>query len=88
MGPRPQNDVYDFATGRWTTGLAPLPTPRPGAATAVFGDEIVVIGGEVVGVGTFDTVEAYNTTTNTWRTLTSMPTARHGIQAAVFNGRV
>ena len=87
MGPRPQNDVYDFATGRWTTGLAPLPTPRPGAATAVFGDEVVVIGGEVSGVGTFNTVEAYNTTTNTWRTMTSMPTARHGIQAAMFNGR-
>ena len=87
MGPRPQNDVYDFATGHWTTGLAPLPTPRPGAATVVFGNEIVVIGGEVVGVGTFNTVEAYNTTTNTWRTMTSMPTARHGIQAAMFNGR-
>ena len=86
MGPRRQNDAYDFATGRWTTGLAPLPTLRAGAASAVFGDEVVMIGGEVVGQGTFNTVEAYSTSTNTWRTMTSMPTARHGIQAAVFNG--
>jgi hypothetical protein len=80
-----QNDAYDFATGRWITGLAPLPTLRGGFATAVFGTEIAVIGGEGGGA-TFDTVEAYDTATNTWRTLTPMPTARHGIQAAMWNG--
>ena len=86
MGARPENDVYDFATGRWTTGLAPLPTLRAGGATVVFGAEVLVIGGERSGQGTFSTVEAYDTTTNTWRTMTSMPTARHGIQAAMFDG--
>jgi hypothetical protein len=58
---------------------------RGGFATAVFGSEIAVIGGEGGGA-TFDEVEAYNTTTNTWRALTPMPTARHGIQAAMWNG--
>ena len=86
MGPRSQNDVYDFATGHWTTGLAPLPTLRAGAASFVFGDEVVMIGGEVVGVGTFNTVEAYSTTTNTWRTLTSMPTSRHGSKRPCSTG--
>ncbi len=85
-GSRSENDVYDFATGRWTTGLARLPTLRSGAATAVFGDEVVVIGGELYQQGTFNSVEAYNTMTNTWRSMTPMPTARHGIQAAMFNG--
>jgi N-acetylneuraminic acid mutarotase len=85
-GPRSENDVYDFATGRWATGLARLPTLRSGSATAVFGGEVVVIGGELYGTGTFNNVEAYNTMTNTWRSMTSMPTARHGIQAAMFNG--
>jgi N-acetylneuraminic acid mutarotase len=79
------NEAYDFATGRWVTGFAPLPTLRGGFATAVFGTEIAVIGGEGGG-STFDTVEGYNTATNTWRTLTPMPTARHGIQAAMWNG--
>jgi N-acetylneuraminic acid mutarotase len=82
---QPANDAFDFATGRWTTGLAPLPTLRSGAATAVFGTEIAVIGGERSGA-TFATAEAYNTVTNRWRTLTPMPTARHGIQAAMYHG--
>jgi len=59
---------------------------RAGGATVVFGDEVLVIGGERSGQGTSSTVEAYDTTTNTWRTMTSMPTARHGIQAAMFDG--
>ena len=84
-GLQPTNDAYDFTTGKWITGLAPLPTLRAGAATAVFGTEIVVIGGEGNG-GVFHQAEAYNSTTNTWRGLTPMPTARHGIQAAMYNG--
>jgi len=45
---------------------------------------VLVIGGERSGQGTSSTVEAYETTTNTWRTMTSMPTARY--QAAMFDG--
>ena len=79
------NQAFDLATGRWTTGLAPLPTLRAGFAVAVFGPEIVVIGGEGGGAA-FAEAEAYHTGTNTWRTLTPMPTARHGIQAVTWNG--
>ena len=85
QGPQPQNDAYDFVTGTWVTGLAALPTLRAGAATAVFGNEVVVIGGEGSGT-TFNQAEAYDTTTNSWRELTPMPTPRHGIQAAMYNG--
>lgn len=84
-GLRGENDAFNFASGTWTTGLAPLPTRRAGAATAVFGAEIAVIGGEGGGA-TFSTNQAYNTTTNTWRSLPNMPTARHGIQAAMDQG--
>ena len=79
------NQAFDLATGRWTTGLAPLPTLRAGFAVAVFGSEIVVIGGEGGGA-TYDEAEAYDTATNRWRALTPMPTARHGIQAVMWNG--
>ena len=79
------NEAFDLTSGTWSTGFAPLPTLRGGFATAVFGSEIAVIGGEGGG-STFDTVEAYDTASNTWRTLTPMPTARHGIQAAMWNG--
>ncbi|MDQ3995089.1 MAG: malectin domain-containing carbohydrate-binding protein, partial [Actinomycetota bacterium] len=81
------NQAYDFAKASWQTGLAPLPTARGGFAAAALGDEVLIIGGEG-GAKTFGTVEAYNTTTNAWRTLAPMPTPRHGIQAAVCNGGV
>lgn len=83
----PVNEAYDIAQGTWQTGLAPLPTPRGGFASAALGDEVLIIGGEGGGQ-TYTTVEAYNTVTNSWRTLKPMPTARHGIQAAVCNGGV
>lgn len=78
-------EAFDLTSGTWSTGFAPLPTLRAGFATAVFGSDIVVIGGEGGGA-TFDQAEAYDTASNTWRALTPMPTARHGIQAAVWNG--
>jgi N-acetylneuraminic acid mutarotase len=83
----PVNQAYNFAVGTWQSGLAPLPTPRGGFAAAALGDEILIIGGEGAGL-TYSKVEAYNTATNSWRTLAPMPTARHGIQAAVCNGGV
>ncbi|MGH9222418.1 MAG: Kelch repeat-containing protein, partial [Acidimicrobiales bacterium] len=80
--------AYDFTSGAWqTTGFAPIPTARGGFGAAVLGTEILVIGGEGGGK-TFSTVEAYDTSTDTWRSLAPMPTARHGIQAAVCNGGV
>lgn len=81
------NDAYEFSANRWRTGLAPLPTARAGFATAVVGDDIVIIGGEGGGRA-HDEVEAYDTSTDTWRRLAPMPTARHGIQAAIHNGVV
>jgi N-acetylneuraminic acid mutarotase len=82
------NEVYDVAANQWSTGLAPLPTARGGFAASKVGDEIVVIGGEGANNQTFNTVEAYDTGSNTWRTLAPMPTARHGIQAASCNGGI
>ena len=81
------NQAFDFAAGKWTSGLAPLPTARGGFGAAALGDEVLIIGGEGNGQ-TYHAVEAYNTVTNTWRKLADMPTARHGIQAAVCNGGV
>jgi len=81
------NQAFDFGTASWVTGLAPLPTARGGFATAALGTEVLIIGGEGAGK-TYNTVEAYSTATNTWRSLAPMPTARHGIQAAICNGGI
>jgi N-acetylneuraminic acid mutarotase len=83
-------DVYSLASGSagtWQTPNTELPTPRGGFATAVLGKEILVIGGEGGGKA-HNEVEAYDTLNNSWRALKPMPTARHGIQAAVCNGGV
>jgi Kelch motif len=81
------NQAFDIGTGSWITGLAKLPTARGGFAAAVMGSEVLIIGGEGGGK-TYNAVEAYNTTTNTWRALAPMPTPRHGIQAAICNGGI
>ena len=78
-------DAYEIATRSWQQNLAPLPTPRGGFGAAALGSDVYVIGGESAE-GTHGTVEAYDTRTDTWRTLDPMPTARHGIQAAVCDG--
>lgn len=81
------NDAYTFGARAWATGLEPLPSPRGGYASAVIGNEVFVIGGEGGGIA-HDEVEAYNTINDTWRSLTPMPTPRHGIQAVVCNGGI
>lgn len=82
-----ETDAFDFATDRWETGLAPIPTKRGGFAAAVLGDEILVIGGEDAH-GAHREVEAYDVRRDRWRTLDPMPTPRHGIQAVVCGGAV
>ncbi len=81
------NDAFDMTTASWVTGLAPLPTPRGGFAATNLGNKVLIIGGEGSG-RTYATVEAYDPSTDRWTTLSSMPTARHGIEAAVCNGGV
>jgi hypothetical protein len=84
-----ETDAFDFATDRWITGLAPIPTPRGGHATARVGDEILAIGGEIPGGGPARAeVESYNAATDTWRSVAPLPRGRHGIQAAVLDGAV
>jgi len=81
------NDAYDFSSQSWVTGLAPLPTPRGGFAAAAIGTTIFLIGGEGGG-RTYGTVEGFDTGTNRWTRYADMPTARHGIEAAVCNGAI
>jgi glucose/arabinose dehydrogenase len=87
LSPFGYNDAYDFATGTWTTGLAELPTPRGGYASAVLQGYILIVGGEGADLA-YSTVEAYDPASDTWTALANMPTARHGIQAVVWHGRM
>src|SRR3989338_694596 len=72
------NEEYDPATNRWTV-RAPIPTARGGLGSGTIGGRIQVFGGEGPSgtpEGTFRQNEEYDPATNTWRSLTPMPTPR------------
>jgi N-acetylneuraminic acid mutarotase len=85
------NEVYDPQTNRWTR-RPPLPTARAGIAVAAVNGELFVFGGETFdSAGSGDLhgeVEVFSPTTNSWRRLSSMPAARHGIWASVIGNQI
>ena len=55
--------------------------------TAFLGGRIFVFGGEET-FGTFDEVESYDPKNGNWSAHARMPSARHGLGAAVVAGRI
>jgi N-acetylneuraminic acid mutarotase len=74
----PEVDVYDIASGKWSTLSQPIPTPRAGSPTLVRDGRVIVIGGESgVGKGIHGEVEALVASTGDWETLPPMGEPRH-----------
>lgn len=82
--------VYDPLASTWSSSsqgfLEPLPEPRGGTGKAVYlNGDFYIFGGETgnrpaaTAGGTYDRVDIYRPSTNTWRLGVPMPTARHGI---------
>lgn len=76
----------------WTSKLAG-PTLREYAASAVLNGKVYVMGGQRTDSGVTpgpatNLVEVYDPASNTWAAATPMPTARMGLVAAVFNGKI
>jgi N-acetylneuraminic acid mutarotase len=94
--------IYDPASNTWATSvdsgstLAPLPQERGGMGKAVYyNGDFYVMGGETVTGGTgatpnnvYNRVDIYNVASNTWRSGTPMPTARHGIFPVLRGNRI
>ncbi|MCU7551871.1 choice-of-anchor D domain-containing protein [Chitinophagaceae bacterium LB-8] len=84
----PSVDVFDFVARTWSTlpSGSNLPVPRAGAANAVLGNEVIVIGGESgLQLEAHKETHALNVTTNTWRRLADLQVGRHGTGVAVSN---
>ncbi len=84
----PRVDIYDPVANSWSEG-APMPTPRGGTAGAVLEGKLYVFGGEGnrdEASGVFAEVEAYDLAEDSWSSLESMPTPRHGMGAATLDG--
>jgi hypothetical protein len=85
--------VYDPATNQWTPKNA-LGLPRPGAATAVLGGKLYVIGGRRYNAArdemeTLDKTLAYDPATDLWTPVASLPAPRTGLAATtvLLNGK-
>ncbi len=82
-------ESYDPASNAWSS-RAPMSGPRASMAAAAIGNIIYVVGGDPSSGSEpsipLATVEAYDTTTNTWTTKASMLTARRFPAAAAVNG--
>ena len=71
--------------GSWTT-KAPMPTARWGLAAGVVNGILYAVGGDPNFGPLLNTVEAYDTETDTWTAKSSMPTARSNLATRVVNG--
>jgi N-acetylneuraminic acid mutarotase len=87
----PEVDVYDLATGTWST-LPPssnIPTPRAGASTIVLQGRLIVIGGESGSQPAgHSEMEALDPATGSWTSLAPLQVGRHATQAIVYDGAV
>jgi len=84
----PHTDIYDIATGTWSEGAAP-PLARGGYASDVLEGRIIMMSGELgEGLGGNENgvlarVDEYNPVSDSWRSLTDIPTPRHGFMGVV-----
>lgn len=91
---------YDPANDSWTA-LAPMPSKRGSPVAAVADGKIYVIGGATTQPGSDDiaidpgrphravgTNEVYDPESNTWETVSPMPTARNHAAVGVVDGKI
>ncbi len=83
-------EVYDPLRDTWETVNSSWQNPRSGAAGAVIGDWIYILGGEYRGQHPMatDTVEAYNPIQNRWVIKRSMFTPRAYFDAVSYGDKV
>ncbi|MCG8374884.1 MAG: hypothetical protein MI702_00200, partial [Chlorobiales bacterium] len=80
-------DVYDFATGTWSTLEKPLPLGSAAGGTATLGGLIFYFGGENATTAIRNT-QVLDPQTGDWYQLASMQQGRHGSQAVVYRNRI
>ena len=83
-------EIYDPDEDSWSRG-ADLRTGRSGVSAASLDGWLYIFGGETFDPGdtrTFDDAERYSLEEDRWEALDPMPTARHGLGAAVVDGAI
>ena len=85
-----QTFLYNIANNSWSSAAA---APLPARSEAAYGEMthagfLYVIGGGNNSGGVLADLQRYDAVTNTWLTLTSMPTARAGAAASVVDDTI
>jgi hypothetical protein len=81
-------DMFDPVNNVWYPTVTSLPTPVSFAAVVSYRNKIFVLGG-FDNTGThINTVQIYNTSTNSWSYGTPMTNARANHSAVVINGKI
>ncbi|MBC8122365.1 MAG: hypothetical protein H7Y22_11065 [Gemmatimonadaceae bacterium] len=85
-----QTSVHAWNTDRTWTQVASLPGPRShiSSATFVMANRILVLGGQLDHYTSVNSVLAYDPLSNSWTTLSSLPTARHSGVAGAFANQI
>jgi len=85
----PEVDVYDIATGKWTTLVDKIPTPRAGCMAVVRDGKMIVLGGESVSQPLAHAeVEALSLADGKWSVLPALKQGRHGTGAAFIGNEL
>jgi hypothetical protein len=85
----PEVDVFDIATGTWSTLPEDLPTPRAGNSTLAVDCRVIVAGGESMAQGrAHDEMEAWHVSRRIWQTLPPMNRGRHGTGHILFQNYI
>lgn len=82
-----QVDLYDPVEDYWYSYVTDIPTARSYAGIVSFNQKIYVMGGLVSG-SVVKTVEEFDTSSQTWRTLEDMPVGLQGMLAGAGNDAI
>jgi hypothetical protein len=82
-------DIYDFASGKWATSGAKIPTERAGTFSTAWKGRVLVLGGESgAQQQAHAQVEAFDPKTGRWESLPPLLQGRHGTGVAVAQGKL
>lgn len=82
-------DVYDIDTQKWTTITKKIPTQRAGNMAVLYGDDVLVIGGESIHQKkAHQEVEGLSIKTHTWKKYPNLLQGRHGTGVFLFQNEI